>query len=157
MKSLDEVIDSITKQSGLEIRDQGHPKKDRFWVDRDTYNDALYYLRMYYSDKVQWESDRKHYEDWIEQYKESRNKHQQAVKEMLKNPPLTWEELKEMVGKPVWVETDEEVKRWEIIEGIYQSQEEPHLECFFTKSDFCYSKLTIGEAWNAYRRERENE
>lgn len=45
MKTLDEVIESITTQSGLEIRNVRKPERDRFWVDRDTYNDALHYLQ----------------------------------------------------------------------------------------------------------------
>lgn len=104
MKTLDEVIDSITKQSGLEIRDVRKPEKDRFWVDRETYNDALHYLREYRSDMKHWESDRKGYEDWIEQYKDARNKHQQAVIELKRNDPLTWDELcrLDMIGEPVW-------------------------------------------------------
>ena len=47
MMTLDEVIESITTQSGLEIRNVRKPERDRFWVDRDTYNDALRYLREY--------------------------------------------------------------------------------------------------------------
>ena len=104
MRTLEEVIDSITKQSGLEIRDVRKPEKDRFWVDRETYNDALHYLREYRSDMKQWESDRKGYEDWIKRYKDARDKHQQAVIELKRNDPLTWDELCriDMIGEPVW-------------------------------------------------------
>ena len=146
MKTLDEVIDSITKQSGLEIRDIKKPDKDRFWVDRETYNDALYYLKEYRSEKIIWESDRKHYEDWIEQYKETRDKHQQAVKEMLKNPPLTWDELQEMEGKPVWI-VNERLgwANWEIIlcfcDGVMETREDS------------WNIDEMGTEWNAYRKE----
>ena len=158
MKTLDEVIDNITKQSALEIRDVKKPEKDRFWVDRETYNDALYYLRMYYSDKVQWESDRKHYEDWIEQYKDSKNKHQQAVTEMLKNPPLSWDELKQMEGKPVWMElTYPEGKyfHWGIIYDFQKVGYEFMLLRGFSELDpFGVMGKEQGKTWQAYRKER---
>ena len=118
--------------------------------------DALYYLRMYYSDKMQWESDRKHYEDWIEQYKDSRNKHQQAVTEMLKNPPLTWDELKQKVEEPVWIEYEhsnhrDSGKRWFIIKWFGDLRGEimaVHVDGIY------FDKDSIGKTWNAYRRER---
>ena len=92
MKTLNEVIDSITKQSGFEIRDVSKPEKDRFWVDRETYNDALCYLRMY----KELADDSEAYREWRE------------------NPPLTWDELKGMEGKPVWLEygVDLQIRRW---------------------------------------------
>ena len=43
---------------------------------------ALPYLKQYRSDKAMWEADRKGYQDWIEQYKDARDKHQQAVIEL---------------------------------------------------------------------------
>ena len=46
-KTLDEVIESITQKSGLQIKDVRKPALDRFWVDRETYNYALFYLREY--------------------------------------------------------------------------------------------------------------
>ena len=158
MKTLDEVIDSITKQSGLEIRDQLHPEKDRFWVNRETYNDALFYLKEYRSEKQIWESDRNHYEDWIEQYKDSRNKHQQAVTEMLKNPPLTWDELKQMVEEPVWIEYEhsnhrDSGKRWFIIKWFGDLRGEimaVHVDGIY------FDKDSIGKTWKAYRKEKTN-
>ena len=84
MKTLDEVI--------AELEDEG------------LFADALHYLKEYRSDKVMWEADRKGYLNWIEQYKEAREKHQQAVIELKKNPPLTWQELKQMEGKPIWLD-----------------------------------------------------
>ena len=156
MKTLDEVIDSITKQSALEIRDQRCPEKDRFWADRDTYTDALYYLKEYRSEKQIWESDRKHYEDWIEQYKEARDKHQQAVKEMLKNPPLTWDELKQMEGNPVFVEEccrngDLKSAGWWLIDYWNDDQ-----ICLRDQggNPWTVHRTSLDRDWNAYRKER---
>ena len=161
MKTLNEVIDSITKQSGLEIRDVRKPEKDRFWVDRETYNDALHYLREYRSDMKHWESDRKGYEDWIEQYKDARNKHQQAVIELKRNDPLTWDELKGMEGKPVWVEynlhlSDEDARSrmWIIVQKIMPWRQDNELIYY---SGFVFGKEEIGKTWNAYRKEMESD
>lgn len=41
--------------------------------------------------------------------------------EKLDNPPLTWEELKTMEGKPVWVEDGLENGEWYIIECFTES------------------------------------
>ena len=116
MKTLDEVIDAMERcskphyfeRAGCPYEDDDaetgcHPD------DRDA--DALYYLKEYRSEKAMWEADRKGYLDWIEQYKESREKHQQAVIELKKNPPLTWDELKDMEEKPVWIEFLNEIGR----------------------------------------------
>ena len=65
------------------------------------------------------------------------------------NEPLMLEELGEMVGLPVWVETpgvDREVSgRWVIVDGV--SLEDKAL---YTKGDFtCHD---YGTVWLAYRR-----
>lgn len=160
MKTLDEVIESITTQSGLEIRNVQKPERDRFWVDRDTYNDALHYLKEYRSEKAMWEADRKGYLNWIEQYKEAREKHQQAVIELKKNPPLTWDELKTMEGKPVWVEEYDPIDdnigwhkcKWYLVNFVND-------EFFYVcdndgdENHFCLAE--IGKTWTAYRKERE--
>ena len=119
--------------------------------------DAMSYLNEYRSDKLIWESDRKHYEDWIEQYKDSRDKHQQAVKEMLKNPPLTWDELKEMVGKPVWIQWTVmgvwAYGNWNLIQGADEDR-----IWFVDKDGDVFDELEKedqGHLWQAYRKERE--
>lgn len=48
--------------------------------------DAVFYLKQYRSDKLMWEADRKGYLDWIERYKDARDKHQQAVIELKRKP-----------------------------------------------------------------------
>ena len=66
MKTLDEVIAELE--------------------DEELFADALHYLKQYRSDKLMWEADRKGYLDWIEQYKEARDRHQQAVIELKRKP-----------------------------------------------------------------------
>ena len=113
MNTLDEVITVF--ETGMLISDK--PVNEAF---REFNSDALHYLKEYRSDKAMWEADRKGYLDWIEQYKEACEKHQQAViklklkekevneiltdyvalkqwwAEQQENPPLTWQELELM-------------------------------------------------------------
>ena len=144
MKTLDEVIESITTQSGLEIRNVRKPERDRFWVDRDTYNDALHYLRMYRSDKIQWEADRKLWTDKQEQVDKARQKYIDKLKELeigTLNDPLTWDELKQMEGKPVWIEGPllTEGPHWIILGAVHLYE----------------GKIVgYGKTWQAYRKER---
>ena len=160
MKTLDEVI------KANECCDHGEPDSR---CEECPYNglgaccaeresDALHYLKEYRSDKAMWEADRKGYLDWIEQYKESREKHQQAVIELKKNPPLTWEQLKEMEGKPVWVETQTKGGRWMILSYLGNVYEPDDTVMFASGynggTSTCYKK-NIGKTWQAYRKERD--
>ena len=133
MKTLDEVIESITTQSGLEIRNVRKPERDRFWVDRDTYNDALHYLKEYRKldslDAVAFPED--------------------------DNPPLSWDELKAMEGKPVWIEAESLSvgvspywKNWHIIKSFSND------EFMYCNDGFEWAKEMQGRLWQAYRKER---
>ena len=132
MKTLDEVIAELE--------------------DEKVFADALHYLREYRSDMKLWESDRKGFEAWIEQYKEARDKHQQAVIDMAKNPPLSWEELKTMEGKPVWVEQcNGDTKGWLLI--LRTNYDVINCTTKHGNSFYLY-KSSYGERWQAYRKER---
>lgn len=158
MKTLDEVIESITTQSGLEIRNVRKPERDRFWVDRDTYNDALHYLKMYRSDQIQWEADRKLWVDKQKQVDEARQKYIDKLKELeigTLNDPLTWDELKGMEGKPVFVEAESLSvgvspywKDWYIIKSFSND------EFMYCNDGFEWAKKMQGRLWQAYRKER---
>lgn len=112
--------------------------------------DALHYLKEYRSEKAMWEVDRKGHLDWIEQYKEAREKHQQAVIELKKNPQLTWDELKTMLGQPVWLVYDwnnVHYNGWILLD---------HMEGIFildTKDNWALSEVNM-DKWKAYRKER---
>lgn len=129
MKPLDEVIDGITKQSGLEIRNVRKPEKDRFWVDRETYMDALQYLRWY----KELADDSEAFAKWKE------------------NPPLTWDELRTMDGKPVWVEQcNGDTKGWLLI--LRTNYDVINCTTKHGNSFYLY-KSSYGEKWQAYRKE----
>ena len=71
------------------------------------------------------------------------------------NVALSWDELRQMEGKPVWIEEygrEYATPHWEIHSGIeegYDGDEILYLEPFetFTKND-------MGKTWQAYRKER---
>lgn len=132
MKTLTEVIESITKQSGLEIRDVRKSDKDRFWVDRETYNDALHYLKVL--QKIQ-KAQPLEKSEWSELY----------------NQPLTWSELQQMEGKPVWVEALL-YKQWAII--AYVGVDHIRFEGANLYAPEYRVYMGADNGWQAYRKER---
>ena len=69
-------------------------------------------------------------------------------KDVGKNEPLTLDELREMDGEPVWVQSPgiPEYGRWAIVEGVGEN-------CLFLRDDFtCHD---YGKTWLAYRQKPE--
>ena len=65
-----------------------------------------------------------------------------------RNEPLTLDELQEMDGEPVWVQSPgvPEYGRWAIVEGVGEN-------CLFLHDDFtCHD---YGKTWLAYRQKPE--
>lgn len=68
--------------------------------------------------------------------------------------PLTWDELKQMEGKPIWLEYDNHLsgrkqikyKIWEVIDLIIE-------DMILVKGGFNYQKNEFGDVWQAYRKE----
>ena len=119
MMTLDEVIIGIKEQMGL-----GDP----------ILIDALHYLK-----------DMKNLE---EDYDILYNKYWREFNQQQANPPLTWDELKTMEGKPIWVEGS-----WEIIDGCYEEYFSTDTGgIYYRKNDECYGDY--GKDWQAYRREK---
>ena len=77
--------------------------------------------------------------------------------QIVNNPPLTWDELKQMEGKPVWVEepyNGEWHGNWAVIcsVGEYEYDDDPYMSM---TDDSFYLKSGCGTRWQAYRKERE--
>ena len=77
--------------------------------------------------------------------------------QVVNNPPLTWEELKSMEGKPVWVEynlhisdRDARSRMWIIVQKIMPWRQDDELIYY---SGFVFGKKEIGKTWLAYRKE----
>ena len=151
MKTLDEVItalDVCTNGKGCENCPYAVYDEDGFeeYTECEKLKtDALRYLLEYRQDC----------EDLVEAAKSlTKKEHEFAIED--KNEPLTWDELKQMEGKPVWVEENwhkYEAKYWSIHHGIsdgYDGDEILYLQPFTT-----LSKNNMGKTWQAYRKERE--
>ena len=111
---------------------------------------------MYRSDKLQWEAERKLWTDKQEQVDEARQKYIDKLKELeigTLNDPLTWDELKQMEGKPVWIELlgNGQWKGWDVIAGF---DEDDFGVAMVTVHNDDYYKLDLGKTWQAYRKER---
>lgn len=78
------------------------------------------------------------------------------------NPPLTWDELKTMEGKPVWVEvlddTGDHYKwrgdGWYIVKDFSQGYYGGY--CHLEPNYRTWTEKTYSDLWQAYRKEREN-
>lgn len=68
--------------------------------------------------------------------------------QVVNNPPLTWDELRTMEGKPVWVVVDGK-ERWRIIREV--SSEHLILESGLPLHR-CW--MNYPDGWQAYRKER---
>ena len=132
MKTLDEVIDDLKMKCRLVICNR--PKDDYWVVPIETIRDALHYLKAYREldslDAVAFPED--------------------------DNPPLTWDELKQMEGKPVWVEGSAFANgQWIILGGCYENG---GAEYVFIDGDQYWKEdmkdADDGVSWQAYRKER---
>lgn len=76
------------------------------------------------------------------------------------NNPLTLDELREMEGEPVWVETGEIsigeqiIGCWEILEKLTKTPVEAF---WFTRRKIGFTEITYGKTWLAYRYKPEEE
>ena len=156
MKTLDEVIKVFEMRCCQGCDECPYYPDDCLSYLDEPLSDALHYLKEYRSEKAMWEADRKGYLNWIEQYKEAREKHQQAVIELKKNPPLTWDELKQMEGKPVWVEEryrngDLKSSGWWLID--FGNNDQVCIRDQGGNAWYAY-RVSYGRDWQAYRKER---
>lgn len=140
MKTLDEVIKAyeICHASVLSCEGCPYDNGER-WRDSDCYmTDALHYLKEH-------KNQQDFYSDGIKRTTEMIDKCEKTVAEYLavNNPPLTWDELKTMEGKPVWVEESAENGLWWTYWVIWQHE------------NAALPEKTYGTTWQAYRKERE--
>lgn len=149
METLDEVILTFAGcflQSRKEwcIENCPYLQNDEQMCRRDVLTDALHYLREYQRDKQ------------IFAYDVARRNFELSER----NDPLTWQELTQMKGKPVWDE-GKTVKHWTIITGIYYDDlnEGYVLLTYYSERNGAQTirrkRSTMGKTWNAYRKERE--
>lgn len=132
MKKIDEVIEE------LQYWDTCHEYPECFYDD-EVIKDALNYLK---------------------EYKRVQNKIEKIALgsiedtlDKLDNKPLTWDELKTMEGKPVWVET-EPINGWVIVE-IRDSFMKGREYIKFGLLEL--SNKDLGKTWQVYKKERDED
>ena len=143
MKTLDEVIKAIdvcTNGKGCKYCCYRVVDEDGFEMYLDCPSkdkDALQYLKWY----KELADDSEAFAEWRE------------------NPPLIWDELRHMEGKPVWVEADDgKYKRWFIVGNFFSWFEkedfDAHVNLYRSGGAMEMSKEMYGFYWQAYRKER---
>ena len=155
MKTLDEVIE--------ELEDEG------------LFADALHYLRAYRENQQAYVENSQKAEEARERYLEAvkncelaENRYRRLYEETSQkcavtsqNDPLTWSELKQMEGKPVWVEVDGakalHTSGWCLV-GHTQFTTWAGVEsCSLVKVGVTYALpiAEYGKTWTSFRKERE--
>lgn len=107
-------------------------------ISEETWNDSLQYLKEY----------REKHDDIL------RMEEALGYCEISDNPPLTWDELTDLVGKPVWVEYTYQGEwrpdkgEWIIINLMGDD------DLIDQTGEGVYPKSVYGKTWQAYRKER---
>ena len=122
-------------------------------------DDALHYLKEY-QERLQnlqdmmdrYETNDRNYQEAVQNCEMVQLKYQQLLDDYNDNPALTWKQLKQMIGKPVWVEALL-YKQWVVI--AYVGDDHIRFEgvnLYAPESRFYMGK---NNGWQAYRKERE--
>lgn len=168
MKTLDEVIDNFEKACDLERRcegcsgclgqENGCPNDGAECVP-----DALHYLKEYREKSHQLDIGIAENRRFFEQYGEEMQRIHEIedeyhelkdwwAEEYVMNDPLTWDELKQMEGKPVWVKDGLENGEWYIVECFTESGRFIAHDRY--ADDTVFKAIDMGNMWKAYRKER---
>lgn len=161
MKTLDEVIEAERHCIGKGC--QGCPYDIvTYGGSCDCSDDAFHYLKEYKDKEAMYDSAFKIMEQARKQYHESVRQYVSAHANLYAeepNDPLTWDELKQMEGKPVWVEyINSTAKAWALVlpaPYYIAKQNLISVKYSFTRSRILLSKKDCGIRWQAYRKERE--
>lgn len=136
MKTLDEVI-KANECCNHKRRCEGCPYNGIGACALERQTDALHYLKEYQGNLIGKEISEAFDEAFTEIY----------------NPPLTWDELRTMEGRPVWVESQRFGNHWYLNRGIKDES------CLYFVGHYGENVLLydddMGKVWQAYRKERE--
>lgn len=137
--------------------------KDIGWKNMKTLDEVIFEAPYSPTD---WAKDALYH---LKKYKRVQNKIEKIALgniedtlDKLDNKPLTWNELKQMEGKPVWVEWISGCwkgsKKWILSHGC------DDLMMVFTALDVAkvsydghLRKISLGKTWQAYRKEKKND
>ena len=113
--------------------------------------DAIYYLKFFKDYSIR----QKELSDKLLQKMQQVELVQNLIE--VSNEPLSWDELKGMVGNPVWIEDydyeDDTYKRWFIVEKFEKAEEDEYvlLNSLYFSRNYYGNK---DDGWQAYRKER---
>lgn len=165
MKTLDEVIKAlaICKNTDINRSCKDCPMPDDQWCINYLMEDALHYLKAFRDAKNALDAEREKTIDAYCQWKDAKEKLEAQTSqkmwvdkhfqfEISDNPPLTWDELKQMKGKPVWVEAGKFGSHWYLIEEICPNETIVCLGKFHESITLYHEDILT--YWQAYRKER---
>lgn len=105
--------------------------------------DALHYLKEYHDIKATM--------DWHEEM--------EVIRDGIVNSPLTWDELRKMVGKPVWIDSVPQIRRWVVIKKFHPIGGNKNLFDMEVEDGAHFLRKNMRRDnpawWLAYRKERE--
>lgn len=141
MKTLDEVI------KAFECCEHGEPYsncKECSYISigfccLERENDALHYLKEYKANQEDPDGDHQQLE-----------KCRALLQDFYRNDPLSWDELKSMEGKPVWIEqtiTKKVYSGWVIAKAV--------TEDYLNTQERLFWQRDFDKTWRAYRHERD--
>ena len=90
---------------------------------------------------------------YLKEYRTLQYGYIKAMADLEDNPPLSWDELKQMEGKPVWIVPEEEKGYWFVIEFFNNNSYYGGDRVIFT-NDVILNRCDLGKTWQAYRKER---
>ena len=144
MKTLDEVIKAfseVNKEVGCGDCQFNDAESDDIPCEMTDciFNDALHYLNEYQRDKQIFAYDIA--------------KRNLELSE--RNEPLTWDELKQMEEKPVWlVNTATEEAEWVLVGECFVDDEMRICRMFRDYANYIFKECYEDGLWQAYRKER---
>ena len=157
MKKIEDVIKAYECKKSIEDKCNECPYfsecDDKYHCECEARDDdALYYLKEY-------SDDRKNFSEAISNCGKALNKYImdiQALAQQEENLPLTWNELKDMIGKPIWVERTEKycVPHWAIIENVIEWDSIPYGTLLLQPDDEELYISDHAKTWRAYRKEQ---
>ena len=168
MKTLNEVIKAmnICQQDDINRSCDNCPYPDSPMCINELFVDALHYLKEYQKvDSNYWYekaiSELNNIADayFLRAYREDKDELTALRvyrKEQNENAPLTWDELKQMEGKPVWVEIGV-CKIWGLNDGVYVDAFGKEMVTIKVLHDLWHlrkEKMGDTDGWQAYRKER---
>lgn len=141
MKSLDGLIKALEEITSLT---EDESESEGYFLAMD----SIHYLKEY-QEHLKWHA--------YEEHCLAEEKKALREKSRTDNLPLSWEELKNMQGKPIWVEYEGYTPGWEIIEhiGVYKwTINTDDDEIIIETNSSILHKEEQGKMWQAYKKEK---